>query len=194
MKIKFNAKTHEEFFKELNGSEEKRLADVLDECVNEYKEYLAGLFVGDDAHESNSEEIKDTILMTESPIERIFYVAAMNETRKYGFVQGGGYFSVAPQREIEFRGNKYRVDFSFSYFDGMSKVAEIFVELNGHKYHNSTKKKITDDRKRERILQDKCDRMLTFTGTEVFNDPYGCANEVLKTLRNVMRRKEIGID
>lgn len=189
MKTKFNAKNYKNFIKELNNSDEKRAKELIEEYVFEYRQTLLGLYDGDDAYDDDSEEIKGTILMAESPIERIFYIAAKNEMMNQTLFNANEFFAITPQKEVKARHKNYRVDFSLSYFNESFGVVDIFVELNGHEYHNATKKKVTADRQRERALQNHCDRLMTFTGTEIYNDPDECAREVFKSLYEAIKRR-----
>ena len=187
MKNRFESKDIKSFFQELKESDEVRLQGLIQSYTESYLESLVGLYDGDD-YES-SETLEGSILMAESPIERLFYVAIQKNARDYGYISGDGQFDITPQYEIKFLNKKYRVDFSISYFNGENRVFEIFVELNGHEYHNASKKKVTSDRKRERALQNKCDRVMTFTGSEIFEDADLCALEVIKVLDGFVNGK-----
>lgn len=187
MKNRFESKDIKSFFQELKESDEVRLQGLIQSYTESYLESLVGLYDGDD-YES-SETLEGSILMAESPIERLFYVAIQKNAIDYGYISGDGQFDITPQYEIKFLNKKYRVDFSISYFNGENRVFEIFVELNGHEYHNASKKKVTADRKRERALQNKCDRVMTFTGSEIFEDADLCALEVIKVLDGFVNGK-----
>ena len=184
LKIKFESKDFNGFFKELKESDEVRLQELLKTYTESYLESLVGLYEGDKPEDSDC--LGGSILFTESPIERLFYVAIQKNARDYGYISGDGSFDITPQREIEFLDKKYRVDFSISYFDGEKRLFEIFVELNGHAYHNLSKEKVTADRKRERALQNRCDRVMIFTGSEIFEDADLCALEVVKVLDSLV--------
>ena len=52
------------------------------------------------------------------------------------------------------------------------------VECDGHDFHERTKAQAARDRQRDRRLQDAGFRVFRFTGSELFNKPMACADEV----------------
>lgn len=60
----------------------------------------------------------------------------------------------------------------------------IAVECDGHDFHERTKEQAARDKKRDRFFQLEGINVLRFTGSEIWNDPYGCADEVCKHLEN----------
>ena len=61
------------------------------------------------------------------------------------------------------------------------------IEIDGHEFHK-TKEQRTKDTKRERYLQSKGWQVVRFTGTEIFENVYGCVEEV-KNLVAVFGKK-----
>lgn len=190
MKTKFDAITYKGFLEELQQTDEMKLSQLIDSYVDDYKQYLLGLFDGDTYH-VGEEDIDQTILMTQSPIERLFYVSLKRELALIGINVGDGYNDLTPQQKVSAGSKNYFIDFSLSRFDGTDKVVELFIELDGHKYHNESKKKVADDRKRERAVQSSCDKLITFTGSEVFNDPGECARETIKIFNRLLKMNDM---
>lgn len=184
MKIKMDSNNIADLVKEIGGSDEKRLQELISTYTKEYVESLLGMYEGD-TYGKGDEEISGTILETESPIERLFFVAMQKNLKQNGFLVEDGSVFFASQYEVSFLDKSYRVDFVLSHLHKNS-AKQIFIELNGHEYHNATKEKVEHDRRRERALQNRCDRMMTFTGTEVYKDADGCANEVVKVLKKLI--------
>ena len=186
MKTKFSAVTYKDFLEELQQTDETKLSQLIDSCVDDYKQYLLGMFDGD-TYQIGDEEIGQTILMTQSPIERLFYVSLRRELALGGINVGDGFNDLTPQQKVSAGAKNYYIDFSLSRFDGTDKVVELFIELDGHKYHNESKKKVAEDRKRERAVQGSCDKLITFTGSEIFNDPGECARETIKIFNRLLK-------
>jgi hypothetical protein len=57
---------------------------------------------------------------------------------------------------------------------------QLIVECDGHDFHERTKEQAKRDRTRDRQAQEKDLTIYRFTGSEIFNDPWGCAAQVFK--------------
>ena len=102
----------------------------------------------------------------ESPIEKIMYLY-LEEL----FVNRG---TIIPQ--YSFEEYNYRVDFYLK----LDQDVNIVVECDGHEYHEKTKDQARRDRKRDRKLQQisEVDFVFRFTGSEIYNNPEKCVNEI----------------
>jgi very-short-patch-repair endonuclease len=109
------------------------------------------------------------------------------------------YLIIAPQAEIA----KYRVDFlltlvvrmiSIDYVeyppgvvgheDAQGRVVkELVVECDGHDFHDRTKQQASRDRARDRELQLRDLAVVRFTGSDIFRDPFRCADQALDVLQ-----------
>lgn len=182
------SRTYKKFLEEMRGSNETKFIELVDRYAKEYTEYLTGMYDGD-VYEDQYEDIERTILFTDSPIERLFYVAMKNVLFTRGYVEGNA-FQLLPQYKVETKAGKtYHVDFSLLYADfDKEKFYSLFIELNGHDYH-SNKQQLTRDKKRERELDDHCDRIITFTGTEIYEDVEECADEAISIMLKIVKEK-----
>ena len=63
-----------------------------------------------------------------------------------------------------------------------SKNCCIFVECDGHDFHERTKEQAMRDRRRDRDLQRSGVPILRFTGAEIYRDPAACAHEIFDIL------------
>jgi very-short-patch-repair endonuclease len=85
------------------------------------------------------------------------------------------------ERQVQIAG--WRVDFVIHYeghADGVgAKRMRLLVECDGHDYHERTKAQAARDRSRDRLAQLEGLPIFRFTGSELWNDPAGCADEVL---------------
>lgn len=75
------------------------------------------------------------------------------------------------QKEIE----KYRADFVI--FHNKNYV----IEIDGHDYHSS-KQQRQHDYERERVFQKLNYQVIRFTGSEIYNDPKKCINEIFSII------------
>lgn len=125
---------------------------------------------------------------TESPIEKMFLI-------EFNFVDliqpswikpHGITSSLFIQQPITVDKHHYRIDFELlvdtidNYpMSNSSTATRIFIELDGHDFHEKTKEQVAHDKKRERDLSDKCDALLRYSGSEVYQDPSKVVNDVL---------------
>jgi very-short-patch-repair endonuclease len=98
---------------------------------------------------------------------------------------------IAPQFEID----QYRVDFCIL-FQGPNagECFHIIVECDRHDFHEKTKKQAMRDKKRDRHLQAYGFKVFRFTGSEIWNDPHLCAEEVYEAANKEMYKRVLGPD
>jgi very-short-patch-repair endonuclease len=85
----------------------------------------------------------------------------------------------------QFRVGRYRTDFMLtvrnrwgfgdSYVDG-----SILLECDGHDFHEKSKAQAKRDKQRDRALQSAGFEVHHFTGSEIWDDPIGCAREAIE--------------
>lgn len=63
------------------------------------------------------------------------------------------------------------------------------VECDGHNYHERTKKQAAHDKKRDRYMAKMGVGVIRFTGSEIYADPKGCADQCLKILEEDSKRQ-----
>ena len=84
----------------------------------------------------------------------------------------------------------YRVDFIVSAWTnglvwsgdkkwqrGEPRWRQLVVECDGHDYHERTKQQAARDRARDRFLNNEGFDVFRFTGSELWRDPWGCADQ-----------------
>ena len=81
---------------------------------------------------------------------------------------------------------KYRVDFVVSLKPLRQKIV---VECDGHDFHERTKEQAARDRSRDRSLTEDGYRVVRFTGSEIWRDPWGCAQEVSNQFVSIMHQE-----
>lgn len=73
----------------------------------------------------------------------------------------------------------YRADFLFRVAIG-AQVKFIVIECDGHDFHERTKEQAARDRSRDRWMTENNIMVLRFTGSEIWADNRGCANQVYR--------------
>lgn len=66
----------------------------------------------------------------------------------------------------------------------------VYVEIDGHEFHASTRQQVARDRQRERALLADGDVTIRFTGGEVDRDPSGCAAEAIQIARGLAKKRK----
>lgn len=72
----------------------------------------------------------------------------------------------------------WRVDFVVSAF-GSDKWHDLVVECDGHDFHERTKEQAAKDRSRDRSAQLSGLAVFRFTGSELWRDPWACADQII---------------
>lgn len=121
-------------------------------------------------------DIRMDIKECESPIEQIFLIELLENTRNYSFNKKikelkYDFLDLRVQEEI----GKYRVDFSL-YLNELGKtprkktVKHFVIELDGHDFHEKTKEQVQRDKEKDRFLISEGYTVIRFTGSEIFNN------------------------
>lgn len=140
----------------------------------------------------------------DTPIERLFYAALylavtrceqewFNAARLVGFEHFESWkdspdldrqcIFVCPQVDIA----GWRVDFLIHVFADWARAGspgpmgwnKLIVECDGHDFHERTKEQAARDRDRDRQAQLSGIEIFRFTGSELWRDPLGCAEQVI---------------
>lgn len=111
----------------------------------------------------------------DSPIEEMFWDAWQNA--------GGAQRTVELEYQYNIPGTRYRVDFA----NIEEKVA---IELDGYEYHNS-KDQFTNDRKRQRELENLGWRIIRFSGSEVYKNAEKCLDEAADFITGLWYERKV---
>lgn len=118
-----------------------------------------------------------------SPIEQIFRFAYELVSYKH-FEDGDLWYWIEPQEAIKVNGHLYHADFLFDTayqddgkgtFDFCKKRLKVVIECDGHEFHEKTKRQVIQTNRRNYDLNLEGYEILHFSGSEIFNDPLGCA-------------------
>jgi len=88
----------------------------------------------------------------------------------------------------QYRWQNYRIDWALR-IKG-AKRPWIFIECDGHDFHERTKEQAERDRSKDREIQAADITIFRFTGRELWRDPVTCAEQVINLM--VTRFKENG--
>lgn len=121
-----------------------------------------------------------------SPIEHILCVAMDFAFHLYNLNHRVKY-SVFPQEQINANGHTYNVDFLITGTiwtknsdEPEVEIDNIVIECDGHEFHNKTKTQVKRDNEREYNLKMAGYDILRFSGSQIYNDPMKCANDIFR--------------
>lgn len=143
--------------------------------VNNFAEYL--------------QEYDTEFKKVQSPLEGAYLVSLLKENFTNSIVgwlldRYGYQLNIESQHEVHYHDTKYYPNFCLSIVDTNREktIYQIFVEIDGHEFHEKTKEQVRHDNLRERHLLEYCDCVVRFSGSEVYDDPDECAYETFELL------------
>ena len=115
-----------------------------------------------------------------SPIEKIFYVAFQTVClfRRNELPEYANCMFANPQCEVEASGHKYIADFAICRETDEEWHGIFLVECDGHEFHQKTKQQVERDNLRQYNLKMAGFDILRFSGSQIYKDPFKCANDV----------------
>ncbi len=148
---------------------------------------------------------EDDKLNGDSPIERLFNLALSLNLRHcdqeyfHGLMRVFEGMSLEEYKALPHAKNhiiiqvqqqlpNWRVDFLIHVYadwfreptGGTEGWKQLIVECDGHDFHERTKEQAARDRERDRWAQLQGIEVFRFTGSELWRDPLGCADQVIK--------------
>lgn len=137
-----------------------------------------------------------------SPIERILYAAILATARINGIKIFGDDvilengqprcpgLSINPQHKI----GKYRIDFAITYerkWRGNWEDKRLLIECDSQQFHERSEAERRYEKRRDRYLISQGYTILHFTGSEIVQNPWSVAAEILEAicLEEYLRRK-----
>lgn len=182
------------------------IIDPKSRVLNHFKNYpLLEVWsekIMDNQH--SMDELTNFLEATQSPIEQIFflslYTQLVNSAYTIGLYPHGAstvwktnpmkkgplFFEFVIENQVKI--NDFIVDFRLGLLDDMLKdycsLKKIIVELDGHDFHEKTKAQAAKDKSRDRKLQSIGYKVIRFTGSEIWHDPFKCVSETLEILRS----------
>lgn len=148
-------------------------------------------FLSDKTKDAAANEIEMLIVtctrhhhaLMQSPIEEMLFEAIVTQQflqnlrlpmigEASGSRASDGPWKITPQASVK----KFRVDFVIE--DQDHPGLKVAVECDGHDFHERTKQQAQKDRSRDRELQALGYLVLRYTGSEIWRDPYKCAEDI----------------
>ena len=100
---------------------------------------------------------------------------------------------LTPQYKIKKDESYIRVDFLLEIFDERDEMnnVKIIIECDGHNFHEKTKEQAKKDKSRDRFLLNNGYYVLRFTGSEIYQNPRKCVQEIEDLIIKKLYGKEI---
>jgi len=130
-----------------------------------------------------------------SPIEQALFLAVKNGSclarlEKYAKkVPGCDTLALDYQHKVKAGEKTYYADLSLCIWLENDSTVNLVVECDGHEFHEKTKKQAQYDRQRERAITAAGYTVIRFTGSEIFKDPYKCADEICDLALSQIKKK-----
>ena len=132
-----------------------------------------------------------------TPIESLFYITweskkivEYDELVLY-YHEKWKYILMYPQKEIQIKDKRYKVDFLILMKDLRNwdapeiKEDMLIVELDSYLWHGSNPEQFTKEKERERILQKEGYNVITFSGREIWRNVERCVDETIQYIINM---------
>lgn len=142
----------------------------------------------------------------ESPIEQLmfaFLVSAMDLAPSFSdewaterFGRGNFHLTgvtwpksrLALLQQVKVHG--YRLDFAIVSTEDPA-APRVAIECDGHDYHERTKEQAAADKRRDRELTSRGWVVIRYTGSEIWDDPIGCATTAVDTAKRVIEGRAV---
>ena len=126
----------------------------------------------------------NSLVNCESPIEQL--LSLYLENLRFSFNEWNPFISISQignNQEITCEnGEKYRLDFYFIVKYKNQETKYFGIECDGYEFHQKTKEQVECDNQRQRDLQNEGIEIIRFSGSEIWNNPEKCAEEVKKII------------
>lgn len=130
----------------------------------------------------------DDMVDCESPIEMLMSLALHKEEKGYRF-RNLDIMDISKQANIICGDNKYRADFLIvAAIIEKKKMFNFVVEVDGHDFHQKTKKQVERDNTRNRNMALYGYNVIRFSGSEIYANSNKCASEVFTFIESYLQR------
>lgn len=126
----------------------------------------------------------------ESPIEKLLWIAIQVVCKANCIELNDEPIQVNGKDEIaygmhfwpQFKLDRYRADFRAYYKRHKQPTQDWVIECDGHDFHDRNKQERQAEKQRDRYFTVRGYKILRFTGSEIFRDPYAVAVEIVKAV------------
>ncbi len=123
----------------------------------------------------------------ESSIEQLLAAHLVYLAERKGYFENDALI-INPQTTIRTPAGEFRVDFYLAAsIDGQG--IQLVVECDGHDFHEKTKEQARRDKKRDRALKLAGFDVIRFAGSEIWENPRACAQEVFRHLEALANKR-----
>lgn len=127
-----------------------------------------------------------------SPIEIMFYEEFRLHSSFFKSKHNLYIFDLSPQYPIDDRNKTYFVDFSIVLISKDGTYSTTYaIECDGHDFHEKTKEQVAHDKQRERILLNHFNKVIRFSGSEIYNNANRCVQEVLDIIKTDLNLQSV---
>ena len=163
-------------------------------CKEIFFEYMSNYYPSISDDKSMLLEILPLDNVYESPIEQIFDFAYQILI----FDRGGTIpdLFLESQEWITVANKDYRADFyydteyNFKCHYKCEHDFKLIIECDGHNFHEKTKKQVKYNNERDYNLKNAGYDILHFSGSQIFNEPFKCANNTMNYILSKIGRWE----
>jgi very-short-patch-repair endonuclease len=135
------------------------------------------------------DDIEEELSVIKSPIEQAFFLAMKDEMQWIENKRGVHATFFDPQHKISSDKNIYYADFGIGVLLDDDTSLKWAIECDGHDFHEKTKEQARRDKQRERAILGAGYTVIRFTGSEIHQDPYKCAQEVYSLILAEIRKR-----
>ena len=130
-----------------------------------------------------------------TPIEQILFIANKIYIKHTSIID----LVIIPQKKISVENKNYFADFvieEFTVLNSNTSVSKytlpkpLIIEVDGYDYHK-TKQQISNDYNREIDLKTQGYDIIRFTGTQVYNNPKSCIEQIYKYIETELNIKGV---
>jgi hypothetical protein len=141
--------------------------------------FLDFIFIRDLSPKSAKDEYFEFLDECESPIEIMLGMSIEIYLELHSLR-----FAITSQEEVKINGHKYRPDFRISYIDKLQKERFLYVDCDGHDFHERTKQQVAYQNNRDFDMKFENIELLHFSGFQIHNDDIQCAKKVYEYIIN----------
>lgn len=129
----------------------------------------------------------ESLVGCESPLEQLFALTMDNFglTTMVKFNPEIDVLTIENQYEVVISGNTYRLDFYIPVEyrkNNTIKLKKFAIEIDGHEFHQKTKKQVERDNERTRNLQLEGYEVIRFSGTEIYHKPHQAVSTLISLI------------
>ena len=133
------------------------------------------------------DSLDGSIMGIKSPIEQALFLTIEKIVKRIDKNKNVQATVLDTQHQIKTKSKAYYLDMVLLVLLWNGVCLNFAIECDGHDFHEKTKEQARKDKQRERALMADGYTVIRFTGSEIYQDPYGCAEEVYLLVLNKIK-------